>query len=210
MNKKMVLFLAFALAPGCTDSYGTAGTPSHHGEVASGGEHHDDDHDGDHDGDHDDHDHDEDSVANVTPEQAAHVLILQNTQIDRATEALGTVDVHTSGEAEETALNRLRARAASLGADAVLGVEFHHGDTGPTHLSGMAVRYRDLLGGRTYDVVGRLDVHMPMGHDHHALSELQEQGRALHADLIINIAFHHGDDPHGPTELTGDAIRYRQ
>ena len=202
--KKLVPFLMFAFIGGC-DNYTAVAATGHHDEASSGGDH-DDDHDGDHDHD---HDHDEAAVANVTPEQAARVLILQNTEIERPTEALGTVDVHTTGEAEETALNQLRAHAAALGADAVLGVEFHHGATGPTHLSGMAVRYHDLLGGRPYDVVGQLDVHTPMGHDHHALDHLREQGRALHADLIINIAFHHGDDPHGPTDLTGQAIRYR-
>jgi hypothetical protein len=41
------------------------------------------------------------------------------------------------------------------------------------------------------------------------MDRLREQARALHADLIVNIRFVHGDDEHGPTELTGDAIRYR-
>jgi uncharacterized protein YbjQ (UPF0145 family) len=43
----------------------------------------------------------------------------------------------------EAALDVVRRRAAELGADAVVGVEFHHGegDGQPTHLSGLAVRF---------------------------------------------------------------------
>jgi uncharacterized protein YbjQ (UPF0145 family) len=37
----------------------------------------------------------------------------------------------------------LRVKAAQLGADAVVGVEFHHGESEgePTHLSGLAVKF---------------------------------------------------------------------
>jgi uncharacterized protein YbjQ (UPF0145 family) len=43
----------------------------------------------------------------------------------------------------DAALQMLKERAAQLGADAVLGVEFHHGhgEDEPTHLSGLAVRF---------------------------------------------------------------------
>lgn len=200
--KRMIPLLLVVLASGCTEGFASSNPVDSHRVLASGDEHHDD-HDGDHDDDHDT------ASANVTPAQAAHVVILHDELIGRPTEVLGTVDVHTSGEAEETALAQLRMRGAALGADAVVGVEFHHGATGPTHLSGMAVRYRDLLDGRTFDVIGHLDVRTPMGHDHHALEALRSQARALHADLIVNIRYVHGDDEHGPTELLGDAIRYR-
>ena len=43
----------------------------------------------------------------------------------------------------DEALRTLQAKAALLGADAVVGVEFHHGEGEgePTHLSGLAVKF---------------------------------------------------------------------
>jgi hypothetical protein len=75
------------------------------------------------------------------------VLVLPTNHTDRLSEVVGVVDVHNDMGDEEAALAELRARAAALGADAVLGVEFHHGEAHagePTHLSGLAVRF---LGG---------------------------------------------------------------
>jgi hypothetical protein len=72
-----------------------------------------------------------------------HVVVLQTTKLDRYAEVIGLVDVHEAMGTEQAALAALRAKAAALGADAVIGVEFHHGeaDGEPTHLSGMAVRF---------------------------------------------------------------------
>jgi hypothetical protein len=74
---------------------------------------------------------------------ASNVLVLQTTKLDRYAEVVGVVDVHESMGDERVALQRLREKAAAMGADAVIGVEFHHGegDGEPTHLSGMAVRF---------------------------------------------------------------------
>jgi uncharacterized protein YbjQ (UPF0145 family) len=41
-------------------------------------------------------------------------------------------------------MRMIRERAAQMGADAVIGVQFHHGEGGPTHLSGLAVRFVTL------------------------------------------------------------------
>jgi len=74
-------------------------------------------------------------------------LVLPSSKLDRPAEVVGVVDVHEPMASESAALQRLREKAAALGADAVLGVEFHHGEeTGPTHLSGLAVRYTSRLG----------------------------------------------------------------
>jgi hypothetical protein len=79
----------------------------------------------------------------VTSSPAAGVLLLQGTHLDRLAEVVGVVDVHEPGGGEAAAMELLRERAFEMGADAVVGVEFHHGDAPgePTHLSGMAVRY---------------------------------------------------------------------
>ncbi len=57
---------------------------------------------------------------------------------------LEVVDIHTQATSQDKGFDELRARAAALGADAVIGAEFEHGDGNePSHLSGMAVRFLD-------------------------------------------------------------------
>lgn len=72
-----------------------------------------------------------------------HVLILQSTHLDRPTEVVGVIDAHLPVGDQDAAMASLRKRAAEMGADAVVGVEFHHGEAPgePTHLSGLAVRF---------------------------------------------------------------------
>ena len=75
--------------------------------------------------------------------EPSRVLVLQSTHLDRPAEVVGVVDAHLPMGSHESALDFLRKRAASMGADAVVGVEFHHGEGEgqPTHLSGLAVRF---------------------------------------------------------------------
>jgi hypothetical protein len=93
--------------------------------------------------------HDEYVVATtpVAVLPALNVLVLQSSHIDRLTEVVGVVDVHSEMGGHDAALDLLKRRAAELGADAVLGVEFHHGhgEEEPTHLSGLAVRFIDQV-----------------------------------------------------------------
>jgi hypothetical protein len=78
-------------------------------------------------------------------ERASRVLILETTDLPRPAEVVVPLDVHEPVGDEATAMRILRERAAELGADAVVGVEFHHGHGGgPIHLSGLAVRFIDL------------------------------------------------------------------
>ena len=74
---------------------------------------------------------------------ASRVLVLQSTHLDRPSEVIGVVDAHVPMGSHDAALDVLRRRAAAMGADAVVGVEFHHGEGEgqPTHLSGLAVRF---------------------------------------------------------------------
>ena len=78
-----------------------------------------------------------------TDESVRRVLILQTRKLDRPAEVVGIVDAHDESGHEEVALDELRRKAAAIGADAVVGVEFHHSDSHgePLHLSGLAVRY---------------------------------------------------------------------
>jgi uncharacterized protein YbjQ (UPF0145 family) len=75
------------------------------------------------------------------------------------------------------------------------------------HLSGTVVRFRDLVSGHHFRVIQRLVVHVPMTHEEDGLAELQREARALHADLLLNVEFHHG---HGsePLEVDGTAVRF--
>ena len=142
--------------------------------------------------------------------KAQKVRVLPNTDLGCVTEALGLVDVHEGVSTSEQALDELRLEAARLGADAVLGVEFEHADgKAATHLSGMAVRCRDLLRGRAYDVIGIVEVPGAMGDEEGAFRALRERARAVHADLLIGVTFVHGEGS-GPTRLRATAIRIRE
>jgi hypothetical protein len=82
-------------------------------------------------------------VASSAQGDASRVLVLQSTHLDRPAEVVGVIDAHVPMGSHEAALDVLRKRAAAMGADAVVGVEFHHGEGEgqPTHLSGLAVRF---------------------------------------------------------------------
>lgn len=73
----------------------------------------------------------------------ARVVVLQSKHLDRPAQVVGVVDAHEEMGKHEAALWALKTKAARLGADAVVGVEFHHGESEgePTHLSGLAVRF---------------------------------------------------------------------
>ena len=73
----------------------------------------------------------------------ARVVVLETKHLNRPAEMVGVVDAHEEMGKHEAALWTLKTKAARLGADAVVGVEFHHGESEgePTHLSGLAVRF---------------------------------------------------------------------
>ncbi len=81
------------------------------------------------------------SPYSVDPSAAAQVLVLTTTHLDRPSEVIGVVDASVPSGEMDRAMEELRARAATLHADAVLGVETHAPETGPIHLSGLAVRF---------------------------------------------------------------------
>ena len=162
-----------------------------------------------------DEDHDDDERVPddpVTVARAAKVRIEQGEGIGCPSEALGPVDVHKKMESTEQALERLKLRAAALGADAVVHVEFEHGEGGSevTHLSGMAVRCNDLIKGRAYDAIGSVQSDGKMGSEERAFASMLEKAKAMHADLVIHVKFEHGEggDKEG-TKVSGTAIKFR-
>jgi uncharacterized protein YbjQ (UPF0145 family) len=142
---------------------------------------------------------------------ASRVRVIQNDQLECPSEVLGLVDIHQPVKTEDEALNVLKRKAAKLRADAVIGVEFHHGEPGeePTHLSGMAVRCNDLIKGRAYDVLQKIEVQGKMGKEDDAEKELMDRATAMRADLIINIGFEHGEGGSQPTRVWGTAIKFK-
>jgi uncharacterized protein YbjQ (UPF0145 family) len=126
-------------------------------------------------------------------------------------EALGVVDAHEKPGHHDEALQELREAAAALGGDAVVGVEFHHGegDGAVSHLSGVAVRYRKLRRDEPYDVVGVLDVALAMEDQDRAMAELRREASRYNPDLIIDIHYEHGEGDGNQIHVRGKAIRYR-
>lgn len=90
------------------------------------------------------HEHENEGAA-VDLSRARRVLLLQGRKLDRPSEVVGVVDAHEPSGREDVAFQRLQQSAAALGADAVVGIDFHHGEGPgePLHLSGLAVRFLD-------------------------------------------------------------------
>lgn len=149
-------------------------------------------------------------------EAAKKMLVLQAGDAGRPTEVIGVIDVHEPTGEHDAALEALRERAALIGADAVLGIEFHHEDDHPddkgiaTHLSGLAVRFRPVLEDRPYDVLGPVQVEAAMEHEDDGLRALREKGSDMNADAMLDVQFHHGEGNGGATKMTAIAIRYRK
>lgn len=80
-------------------------------------------------------------TATVDP---ARVLVVLAPHLDRPNEVVGVVDVQNDGGTHDSGVALLRQRAAELGADAVVSVEFHAGDGAghAPHASGLAVRFQ--------------------------------------------------------------------
>jgi uncharacterized protein YbjQ (UPF0145 family) len=161
-----------------------------------------------------DADHDDEKVPDdpATIAKAATVRIMETDDIGCPVEALGPVDVHKKMESTPQALESLKRRAAAMGADAVIHVEFEHGEGGqePTHLAGMAVRCNDLIKGRAYDIIGALEVKGEMGKEERAYSNLLAKATAIHADLLIDVKFEHGEGGEEKPTVSGKAIKFRQ
>ncbi len=72
------------------------------------------------------------------------VQVFVDKRIPRPTEVVGVLDFHSAAASEDKGFDELRVHAARMGADAVIGAEFEHGEGNePSHLSGMAVRFLD-------------------------------------------------------------------
>jgi hypothetical protein len=82
----------------------------------------------------------EEGEAAYVPYEELPLIITVSPRLSRPAEVLAILDVHVRDADQDRALEELARQAADIGADAVVGVEFHHGASGPSHLSGLAVR----------------------------------------------------------------------
>jgi len=135
--------------------------------------------------------------------------VFSGTNVTEPTEVLGVVDVHEPAMSDQQGLEIMRERAAAMHADAVVGVEFHGDDKSFTDLSGLAVRYDDLLRGRKYDVIEVIRVHEGEGNDGDAMGELKRRAKLLRASLSCHSTSMTRSAEKDGTYLSGTAIRYR-
>ena len=116
------------------------------------------------------------------------------------------LDVHTDATSEDKGFDELRTRAARVGADAVIGAEFEHGDNGgPSHLSGMIVRYGQPV--PPHVEIGQLDIPSEETAQDKGLATLSARGHEMGGDQVIDVTFEHGDDG-ALGHLRGKVIRF--
>jgi uncharacterized protein YbjQ (UPF0145 family) len=140
--------------------------------------------------------------------RAASVLVTTDKSIARDTEIIAVFDIHTHATSEDKGFDELRRRAYALGADAVIGAEFEHGDGDePSHLSGMAVKY--CAPRPAYNPLGAIDIPSNEDDEDKGLDKMREIAREMGADEVVNVQFEHGED--GKLgHLTGLAVKYRR
>jgi uncharacterized protein YbjQ (UPF0145 family) len=119
---------------------------------------------------------------------------------------LDVVDIHTHATSEDKGFDELRERAAALGADAVVGAEFEHGDHDePSHLSGMIVRFGRPV--PPHVDVGVIDIPSDEKDENKGLAELSRRAVEMGGNQVIDVTFEHGDDG-AQGHLRGKVIRF--
>jgi uncharacterized protein YbjQ (UPF0145 family) len=121
-------------------------------------------------------------------------------------DVLEVVDIHTHAASQDKGFDELRIRAGALGADAVVGAEFEHGNgEEPSHLSGLIVRYGNAV--PAHVDVGMVDIPSDEKDENKGLAELMHRAHAMGGDQVIDVTFEHGDDG-AQGHLRGRVIRY--
>ena len=144
----------------------------------------------------------------------AEVRLFTLDNADCPTEALGVVNERADDGDEGAAVERIKAKARGMGADAVVGYRTEtHGTNGGTglDLAGVAVRCKKLAEDRPYDVLGRIEVPVASdaaSNDQDAFDELLARADKMHANLVLDVHVVPGQNgAHG--KVVGAAIRYR-
>ena len=74
-------------------------------------------------------------------------------------------------------------------------------------MSGTAVRCKDLLNGRKYDVLEHIVIKVKMGAEDEAFDELKRRARVLGANLILEAKFRLGESASEGVTVSGTAVR---
>lgn len=119
---------------------------------------------------------------------------------------LEVVDMHTEATSEDKGFAELRARAAEVAADAVVGAEFEHGEAGePSHLSGVLVRFGSEI--PPHVDIGVVDIPSDPADRDKGLATMTARAREMGGDQVIDVVFEHGDGG-AQGHLRGRVIRY--
>jgi uncharacterized protein YbjQ (UPF0145 family) len=149
-------------------------------------------------------------LPNSAPSTNSRILVTtqQTCPKGRDCDILDVVDIHTTATSEDKGFDELRARAARMSADAVLGAEFEHGDgSEPSHLSGIIVHYGKPV--RPHVDVGEIDIPSNENDENKGLAELSRRAHEMGGNQVIDVTFEHGDDGQ-QGHLRGKVIRFTE
>ena len=136
------------------------------------------------------------------------IVVTTDKSVGRDCEIVAVFDVHTDADSQDKGFDELRRRAAEVGADAVIGAEFEHGDDGEkSHLSGMAVKWTKPR--PAYDPIGEIDIPSNEDDEDKGLDKMREEAKQMGADEVVNVQFEHGEEGQ-MGHLTGLAVKYRR
>ena len=143
----------------------------------------------------------------LTPVESKVAVYPKGSDPKGRTMVVGVLDLHTSAQNADKGFDVLRVMAAQLGADAVIGAEFEHGEGAePSHLSGMAIRY--MSGDeKPYVVLGKIDIATAEDADDKGYDAMRLKAASIGADEVIDVKFEHGEEG-GLSHLTGTAVRH--
>jgi uncharacterized protein YbjQ (UPF0145 family) len=148
------------------------------------------------------------TIGVATPPFHDRVLVTAETRCPthHQCDILEVLDLHTRAASQDKGFDELRARAASLNADAVIGAEFEHGEGAePSHLSGIIVRYAPSI--PPHVDIGVLDIPSDEHDDNKGLIELMRRAHAMGGDQVIDVTFEHGENG-AQGHLRGTVVRY--
>jgi uncharacterized protein YbjQ (UPF0145 family) len=149
------------------------------------------------------------ALATEAPKGRPAIRLYTDDGADCPTEALGVVHERALDGNEDAALERIKASAARLGADAVVGYHTINGAGSELDLAGVAVRCQKLTDDdKPYDTIGTIDVPAPPGGEQAAFDELLDRAAKMHANFVVDVHLAPADDGAG-RRVVGAAIRYK-
>jgi uncharacterized protein YbjQ (UPF0145 family) len=138
------------------------------------------------------------------PAQESRVRFLEG-PIAVPTQVLGLVEVEGCGTPPNKVFDLLEAKAAALGADAIVGLDYKRDPVSCARWSATAIRFKDLVQGREYETLGNIEVAYIKGEEAAALKKLKAKAKAMHADLLLDLKYEReGAD----ARVSGTAIRF--